>query len=192
MKNQGFGKAAILSDADYSKIRRQIIQAKYKLLLDLAWYTGERWGALVQIKLDDVYIDASPKPEITFRARTRKAGPDGRRQTRQVPIHPNLEEILQAYSPETGTEWLFPNPTRNHHISLRCADYVLRAAIDKAGLSNKGISTHSTRRSFINKLYRKGVDIYTIQQITGHRDIKALLGYIDPSIDKIRGAIASL
>ena len=42
MKNQGFGKAAILSDADYSKIRRQIIQPKYKLLLDLAWYTGDK------------------------------------------------------------------------------------------------------------------------------------------------------
>lgn len=192
MKNQGFGKAAIISDADYSKIRRQIIQSKYKLLLDLAWYTGERWGALVQIRISDVYIEGSPKAEITFRARTRKAGPDGRRQTRQVPIHPNLEEILQAYSPETDTEWLFPNPTRTNHISLRCADYVLRAAIDKAGLSSKGISTHSTRRSFINKLYRKGVDIYTIQQITGHRDIKALLGYIDPSIDKIKGAIANL
>ena len=192
MKNQGFGKAAIISDADYSKIRRKIIQPKYKLLLDLAWFTGERWGALVQIKIDDVYLQGFPRTEITFRARTRKASPDGNRHTRQVPIHPNLEEILQAYSPQTNTEWLFPNPTRTNHISLRCADYILRAAVEKAGLDAKGISTHSTRRTFINKLYQNGVDIYTIQQITGHRDIKALLGYIDPSIDKIKGAIASL
>ena len=192
MKNQGFGKAAIISDADYSKIRRQIIQPKYKLLFDLAWYTGERWGALVQIKIDDVYTEGYPREEITFRANTRKASPDGRRQTRQVPIHPNLKELLQFYKFENNTQWLFPNPSRNNHISLRCADYVLRAAVEKAGLDAKGISTHSTRRSFINKLYCKGVDIYTIQQITGHRDIKALLGYIDPSVDKIRGAIASL
>ena len=99
---------------------------------------------------------------------------------------------MQAYKLENNTEWLFPSPTGNNHLSLRCADYVLRTAVEKAGLAAKGISTHSTRRSFINKLYRKGVDIYTIQQITGHRDIKALLGYIDPSVDKIRGAIASL
>ena len=34
-----------MSNEDYSKIRKQIKSKKYKLLLDLAWYTGERWGA---------------------------------------------------------------------------------------------------------------------------------------------------
>ncbi|BAZ70562.1 hypothetical protein NIES4106_53570 [Fischerella sp. NIES-4106] len=55
MKNNRNGQAAILSEGDYSKIRKQIKSQKYKLLLDLAWYTGERWGALVQLRIDDCY-----------------------------------------------------------------------------------------------------------------------------------------
>ncbi len=85
MKNNRNGQAAVLSDADYSKIRKQIRSQKYKLLLDLAWYTGERWGALVKLQLLDVYnLDGTPSEYINFRARTRKATPNGKRQTRQA------------------------------------------------------------------------------------------------------------
>ncbi|PHK08041.1 hypothetical protein VF09_21760, partial [Nostoc linckia z9] len=51
MKNDREGQAAILTNADYSKIRSKIISRKYKLLFDLAWYTGERWGAIVSYEL---------------------------------------------------------------------------------------------------------------------------------------------
>jgi len=62
LKTDRHGQASILSDSDYSKIRKQIKSKKYKLLLDLAWYTGERWGALVQLRVEDCYLpDASPK-----------------------------------------------------------------------------------------------------------------------------------
>ena len=59
----------------------------------------------------------------------------------------------------------------------------------KAGLAAKGISTHSTRVTFITKLHEQGTDIYTIQQITGHKDLKALAGYINISPDRIKNAI---
>nr|MCC5640549.1 site-specific integrase [Nostoc sp. CHAB 5844] len=91
MKNNRNGQAAILTETDYSKIRRHIKSQKYKLLFDLAWYTGERWGALVQLSVEDVYnSDGTPREYINFRARTRKASPDGKRKTRQVPVHPVL------------------------------------------------------------------------------------------------------
>ncbi len=57
--------------------------------------------------------------------------------------------------------------------------YILRTAVEKAGLSAKGISTHSTRRSFITKLHRNGTDLYTIKKITGHKHFKALERYIE-------------
>ena len=100
MKIDGEGQAAVLSDADYSKIRKQIKSRKYKLLWDLAWYTGERWGALVQLRVADVYNeDGTPSECINFRARTRKAKPKKStnstkpkqiRKNRQVPTHPIL------------------------------------------------------------------------------------------------------
>jgi integrase/recombinase XerD len=110
MKNNRNGQAAVLTDADYSKIRKQIKSQKYKLLLDLAWYTGERWGALVKLQMQDCYnADGTPREYINFRARTRKATPKGIRSTRQVPVHSTLAELLAAYKPHSDSVWLFPS-----------------------------------------------------------------------------------
>ncbi|ALF51863.1 integrase [Nostoc piscinale CENA21] len=193
MKNNRNGQSAIMTDSDYSKIRKQILSRKYKLLLDLAWYTGERWGALVQLKIEDCYnSDGTPREEITFKATTRKASPDGKRETRQVPVHPVLAESLANYKPAAVSLWLFPNRDGDDSISLRWADLILRSAVEKSGLGAKGISTHSTRRSFITKLHKAGVDLYTIQRITGHRDFKALGRYVEIDTDRVKGAIATL
>lgn len=193
MKNNRFGQSAIMTDQDYSKIRKQIISQKYKLLLDLAWYTGERWGALVQLQIGDVYDhDGKPREFINFRARTRKASPDGKRKTRQVPLHPVLKEQLLAYKPETDSQWLFPNREGNEPMTLRWADRILRSAVEKANLTAKGISTHSTRRSFITKLAKRGVSLATIKKATGHSDLKVLSRYIEVSDDDVKEAIGTL
>jgi integrase/recombinase XerD len=193
MKNNRSGQSALISDAEYSKIRRQLKSAKYKLLLDLAWYTGERWGALVKLRIEDCYnSDGTPREYINFRATTRKASPDGKRKTRQVPIHPVLQESLAAYTGESSSGFLFPNREGDKPISLRWADRILRTAVERANLTAKGISTHSTRRSFITKLHRNGADLYTIKQITGHQDFKSLEKYVEISADRIKGAINGL
>jgi integrase/recombinase XerD len=192
MKNNRYGQSSIISVSEYLSIRSGFKSKKYKLLLDLAWYTGERWGAIVQLKFDDIFLASGKTREfITFRAITRKARPDGKRETRQVPIHANLRDSLQDYKLESPSEcpWLFPNQGCKSHINLRLADKLLRAALVRAGLESKGISTHSTRRSFITHLHGKGVDIYTIQKITGHKDLKALGRYVEISSDRIKGAI---
>lgn len=192
MKNNRHGQSAVITDGDYSKIRKQIKSRKYKLLLDLAWYTGERWGALVQLRVEDVYdADGKPREFINFRARTRKASPDGKRKTRQVPVHPVLKECLLTYKPEESL-WLFPDRGGDQPISLRWGDMILRNAVEKAGLSAKGISTHTTRRSFITKLAKRGVSLATIKKATGHSDLKVLSRYIEVSDDDVREAIATL
>jgi integrase/recombinase XerD len=192
MKNLRSGKAAILGDNEYSKIRRQIKTQKYKILLDLAWYTGERWGALVKLNISDVYCDGEPMSYITFRSTTRKKRADGKADTRQVPTHPNLLSSLKSYSPPDNTSFLFPNRDGSAPITWRNAYQLFMSAVDRAGLSALGVSTHSTRRSFITKLHNNGVATATIKKITGHRDYKSLDSYIDISGDEIKGAIFGL
>jgi integrase/recombinase XerD len=189
-KNNRNGQAAILSNEDYSKIRKNLKNLKHKLIWDVAKFTGERWGAILKLQVSDVWDDKGRvRSEITFRACTRKASTDGTRKTRQVPVNPTLREILSAYKPP-GSGLLFG--WNGKSISLQRADFVLRRAIARAGLDGKGISTHSTRRTFITRLHQAGIDIYTIQEITGHQDLKALGKYIDISADKIKNAIAVL
>lgn len=192
MKVLGHGQAAIISDADYQKIRKCIRSKKYKLLLDIARYTGERWGALVQLGINDIYDhDWVCRSELTFRASTRKASPNGKRHTRQVPIHPQLLELLDAYRPTEASGWLFPSRIdASSHISLRAADLIFRGAVENAGLAHKGYSTHSTRRTFITRLWEQGVDLHTIQLLTGHSDTKTLVRYIEADPDRIKKALA--
>ncbi|WP_353930955.1 tyrosine-type recombinase/integrase [Okeanomitos corallinicola TIOX110] len=192
MKNCRNGQAAILSESDYSRLRRNINQLKYKILFDIAWYTGERWGAICKLKVTDVYQNGKPKEVITFRASSRKKRPDGSAETRQVPIHPNLVEALSSYSPNESFIWLFPSRECDKPICWRNAYNILLASADKAGLSAKGISTHSTRRSFITKLHNNGVATATIKKITGHRDFKSLERYIEIGNDEVKGAIFAL
>lgn len=194
MKVNRSGQGAIISETDYQKIRRALRGKKYKLLLDIARYTGERWGAIVQLRVLDVFDqDCDPRAEITFRSCTRKADPNGQRHTRQVPTHPQLHEILEAYRHEMPCEWLFPsrvNPER--HITLRAADLIFRAATHDAKLSSKGYCTHSTRRTFITRLWESGVDLHTIQLLTGHHDTKSLTRYIEANPERIKKALALL
>lgn len=194
MKVQGHGQGAIITDADYQKIRKVARSKKYRLLFDIARYTGERWGAIVQLSVGDVYDENwQPRSTITFRANTRKASPNGKRVTRQVPVHPLLLELLEAYQPEDASCWLFPSRVDvSTHITLRAADLMFRAAVEAAALSHKGYSTHSTRRTFITRLWESGVDLHTIQLLTGHSDTKSLVRYIEADPERIKKAIALL
>ena len=193
-KNNRHGQAAILSGNQISKIRKNLSNASHRLLFDVAVYTGERWGAICQLEVADAYANprkSQPLDYITFRARTRKASPDGTRKTRQVPVHPELKILLESYrAPNSG--WLFPSIDGCNHISLSAADKALRRALTKAKLNNKGISTHSTRRTFITKLANSGVGIRTIQKLTGHQDVKTLMKYIEVTPDQEKNAIALL
>jgi len=194
-KNFGHGQASLLTESDFAKIRKQLTNRQHRLFFDLARWTGERWGAICQVQVTDVYADAYrsvPHAYITFRAATRKANPNGTRATRQVPVHPQLKEILEGYKPPLEA-YLFPSRQRpGRPITWSTADKFLRSALLRAGLDQKGISTHSTRRSFITNLYLKGVDPATLMQVTGHKDVRSLMKYIELSQDRAQAAISLL
>lgn len=191
MKKNRSGQAAIISDADYQKIRLCVKSKKYKLLLDLAKYTGERWGAIVALQVSDVFdVDGNVRPLLTFKVQTR-AQNEAKTKTRSIPVHPQLEESLTAFGAGSD-QWLFPNSDGTKHISVRAADLMFRGALAKTNLSYKGYSTQSTRRTFVNRLYQNGVDLHTIQSLAGYSDLKALMGNIKPDPNRIKKALAHL
>jgi integrase/recombinase XerD len=188
-KNNRFGQSAVITHQEYSRIRKCLHNIRHKLLLDIAWYTGERWGAIVRLQVRDVFTEGDrPRELITFRAGSRK----GDDRTRQVPVHPSLGEMLGQFK-LPNSRWLFPGRLKkNEHLTMRGATWIFDQAVALAKLDNRGISTHSTRRSFITHLHEQGVDIKVIQEITGHKDLKSLQRYVEVSPDRIKRAIALL
>lgn len=190
-KDNRYGKAAIISDSDYSKIRSCIRSKKYKLLLDIARFTGERWGAILELSVSDIYTeDGRVKDTITFRVRV---GIATKTKTRSVLVHPRLRELLEVYRHECVSCWLFPSrDDLSHPISLRAADKIFRAAVERADLSHKGYSTFSTRLTFVNCLYSRGVDIPTIARLAGYSDLKTLVSHLKENPQRITHALALL
>lgn len=195
-KNNREGQATVLTDSEYLTIRNHFVNPKHKLIIDIAWWTGERMNAVCQLPVNAVFdVKGQPLTHVTFHARTRKASPTGQRKTRQVPVHKNLRALLREYwqlhKPDISS-CLFPGSSDDVPIQFQSLDDALRRAINKAGMQSRGISTHSFRRSFITKLARKGIAIAKIQKLTGHVDLKVLSRYIEVSDDELIEAIAVL
>lgn len=195
-KNNREGQATVISDGEYLTIKNHFVNPKHKLIVDIAWWTGERMGAVCKLPVKAVFdIKGQPLTHITFPKSTRKASPNGERKTRQVPVHKNLRATLREYwqlhKPDIDS-CLFPGSKDDVPIQFQSFDDAFRIALRKAGMENMGISTHSFRRSFITKLARKGIAVSKIQKLTGHADLKVLSRYIEISDDELAEAIAVL
>lgn len=189
-KNNGFGQAEILSDSELDRIFRNLNSRDHKLFFIIARFTGERLGAIARLKVSDVYANGEALHEITFPANIRKASPDGSRSTRQVYVVPRLADGLAAYRPKDDRHWLFPSNMKDGSpITWSAADKWLRAAVERTGLENRGISGHSLRRSFITKLYESGMDIHCIQEVTGHKSLAVLQKYIGKNPARVKGGL---
>ena len=194
-KNNRHGQAEILKDIELDRIYKQLQSDSHKLFFNIARYTGERFGAICQLQVCDVYVCYSgvkdPLKEITFRASTRKAAPSGERKTRQAFICDRLNDYLGSYRGGLGCIFLFPSKIKPEcPITFSAADKWLRTAVDRAGLEHRGISTHTFRRTFITKLYVEGaLDIYAIQQLIGHSSILTTQRYLGVSKQQIGQAM---
>lgn len=178
-KNNRHGQAAILDPEDWELLySKGLRSSKERAFFAIQRYTGARVAEVCQLLTRDV-----SKREITFRKATTK----GKIATRQISIHKNLRKILKKYEP--GEKWFFPGNEGNC-LSPKTADRWLRLACDRVGL--KGVSTHSLRRTALTEMAAAGVPLRTIQEISGHNDLKALSRYLEVSDREKAAAIEAL
>ena len=200
MKKNRHGQAGIFTSDDIKKIRRNIAPAHHRCIFEIALFTGERMGAIVQLTVDDVYRDpvkSIPHEMITFPARTRKARPDGTRETRQVPVHPDLQSYLEFYQPRLDG-FLFPgrvtkaNLSAPKHITYNAVYQYWTKLFADLGIDYRGYSTHSSRRWLITNLVHNGTDLKTVQTITGHKNVEVLLSYVGVDSQMCKNALAGV
>ena len=123
MKNNRHGKAAIWTPTVIKKLRSRLNTPQQRLIFEISLWTGERMGAIVQLKVSDVY-DKNGKvlDVITFGSSTRKSSKHGLASTRQIWIHDELRIHLNSYTPATQG-YLFPSPRdTTKHLTARAVD----------------------------------------------------------------------
>ncbi|WP_013322679.1 tyrosine-type recombinase/integrase [Gloeothece verrucosa] len=180
------GQAASLSNSDWAKLEKHCQSDLHKFIWALLRFTGARVNEVLNLKVSDVY-DNNGKPfdYILYRKETRK----GKDKNHSVPVTNALHSYLAAYKPPTDG-YLFPSDrTSSGHLSYEAVrDYLMKCATS-AGLSHKAVKTHSGRRSLITNLISNGVDLRTVQAITGHSSIQNVIRYADSNPHRCKLAL---
>lgn len=175
------GKDRILSQEEEKKLMDAIGQSKrgghLNPIIMTGLYTGMRKGELLGLKWSNVDF-----PNRLIVVEGTKSG-----YLRKIPMNGKLTEILSHVKKESHSEYVFSDKKGRPYKSIRTAfDY----ALEKAGIEN--LTLHSLRHTFGTRLGMAGVDVKTIQELMGHRDIKMTMRYSHPTPEHKRKAVELL
>jgi site-specific recombinase XerD len=129
---------------------------------------------------------------------------------RIVPMIPRLANILKRYlkigisytkdgrinKSRSGREYFLTNHenqalflTKNgERFTEKGVEYIFKKYTKMIGIYRKGLSLHAMRRSCLTFLYRAGVDLFVLKEISGHVRIQTLENYIVVDEEKVMNA----
>jgi integrase len=97
--------------------------------------------------------------------------------TRHVPLSEGAKAILRSFESFTTSPYVFPSV--RDALKPLCPDSFLRnifrPALRKAGI--QGASWHSLRHTAASRRIMPGVDLVTVKEFLGHRDIETTMRY---------------
>jgi len=188
-KNNRKGQAAIWTPALIRKMRSRITAPQQRLIFEISLWTGERMGAITQLRVSDVYDERGKvKTYLTFRGETRKSNRWGAAKDRVVKVHDDLRYHLANYRSDYQG-YLFPSRGVSGHITQNAVDKYWRAIFNDLGI--EGYSTHSSRRWVINQLARDGVTVRVIAELMGMA-VQTVYHYLDRDPEACDRAIGNL
>lgn len=132
-------------------------------ILLLALKTGMRQGEIIHLKWDDVDL----KNE-TINVRQTKS-----KKLRQVPIHPQLNEMLERLPKSSA--YVFPDASGGKMSRTGKLRDAFERLKKEAGLPD--LTFHALRHNFASELVGKGVDLRTVQEYLGHSSLAMLERY---------------
>lgn len=132
-------------------------------------HTGVRKGELLELEWNDVdferrIIKIGPKDGWT---------PKGKR-PREIPINDELfEMILEQRKKSKGSSYVLEKNGSNRYDRTLWED--IKKLTRELGIKNANI--HTFRHTFASYLIMNGVDIVTVKELLGHRDITTTMRY---------------
>lgn len=165
----------ILSKEEMSRMLNLHHPMRNRLILALLYECGLRSSEVRNLRLEDVDLNRK-----TLFVRQAKGRSD-----RYIPFGNCLLDLLKAYlkyyRPKT---WLFRG--RNAFlepgvdglpVSKRSVHALVKQSAQRAGIV-KNMNVHSLRHTFATHLLEDGVDLLSVKELMGHRNIKSTLIYL--------------
>jgi integrase/recombinase XerD len=183
------GKAAVISSADLDRlfdIETGFQSIRDRALFGICRYTACRINEACQLLSNDVFLPSGKvRNEITFRAATTKGGYG----QKTIKVSDDLRQLLDEYG-HPGKAYLFPGRHGLGHINPISASQLFKQVCDRLGLEH--VSTHSFRRTAINRMREAGVKLEAIQKVSGHKSLDGLSHYLEVTETELSEAIGCL
>ncbi|MBD6621064.1 site-specific integrase [Komarekiella sp. 'clone 1'] len=188
MKRDRHGKAKILSHEEIQLLFTDGLKTtRDRTIFATALFTAARINEVVTLLSDDIY---DTKGQVRSHLTIRKANTKGKLATRSIPIIEDLQSLLTQYQPQAGEMYLFPGRYGYKHITSDSAGRVFKKACAKVGI--EGASTHSFRRTALTSMSDNQIPLRVIAELSGHRSLEELQGYLEVRPAQLVGAVSSL
>jgi integrase len=181
------GRIIALDDEQCSGLMRAAIASAdpdLHLFVAVALNTGMRHGEIIAIRWEDLDLD-----------RRRLFVPKAKAGQRVQPITAELADLLRRERDmrDDREGWVFPSPHSDSKTGHRThIKRPFQDAARAAGLDPDLVTPHVLRHTAITNLVQAGVDLPTIQRISGHKTMAMVLRYTHVHGDHIDAAIAAL
>jgi len=148
-----------------------------KPIIVVALNTGMRKGEILNLKWDDLDF----RQKIIYLLNTKN------NEKKEIPMNQVVFYTLFKVKKHPESPYVFCNKDGKPYGSVKTA---FRNALKKAGIKN--FRFHDLRHTFASHLVMAGVDLNTVKELLGHKDIKMTLRYAHLSPDHKRRAVETL
>ena len=167
--------------------------ARDHAMIRLALVTGLRVSELVGLTVGDVYHDGAPRAWLDLPAAICKG-----HRSRQIPLNPaarrsvaDLVAFLAARGFATGPDAPLLTDRRHRALPVREVERCVQKYRELSGL-DKRATPHSFRHSYCSRLAKAGVDVRSIQTLSGHAHLSTTEVYLHTEPDDLAEAVAFL
>jgi len=161
----------IISEDEFNKLY-QVSSSELKPILLCAISTGMRLGELLSLKWNDTNLNDGyilVRDSKNYESRT-------------IPVNPTLLKVLSNLEKSSQSEYVFEG--------RRTIKRAWTNALRKSGISH--CRFHDLRHTFASRLVMAGVDLVTVAELMGHKDITMTKRYSHPTPEHKKRAIQHL
>lgn len=159
---------SVLSREECKELFKAPRWLKHKFMLAFAYGAGLRMNEVRMVKISDVDLK---RKQIHVRQGKGK-------KDRYVILSEFIAQRFNHYLMEVKPQvYLFEGQTPGQPMGVRSIQYIINEALAKTSIK-KEASMHTLRHSFATHLLEDGVDIYSIQRLLGHSDIRSTIIYL--------------
>jgi integrase len=106
---------------------------------------------------------------------------------RTIPMNDQLSEVLARHPRRLDSPYVFARKTGEKFSKMRTS---FENAVKRAGIPH--VRFHDLRHTFASHLVMGGVDIRTVQELLGHKDIRVTMRYAHLAPDHMKSAVRVL